>query len=181
MKLRAQLHNSLEKFMLFLNEEPFYELPRCVSFATPSSPDDEKDKITTKSFRINKYSVVDANSSKSLTAIDALIESAYKCEKTIPCELDLRGLQCSDEIFIGLFECFYKHLSYGTFSKLIELTLVDFSSTVLCTDEEVFERFGSLAQTVKSLTVGALRQARPETKQMFFLMIHAALKGRSTP
>ena len=80
------------------------------------------------------------------------------------CELDLRGLRCSDELFIGLIECFYKHLTYGTFSKLAELTLVDFSSTVLCTDEDVFERFGSIAQTVKCLTVGELRQARPETR-----------------
>ena len=156
-------------------------MPRCVSFATPDSPEDERDKITAKFFIINKYNVVVPSSSKSLTAIDVLIESAYRCEKVIPCELDLRGLQCSDELFIGLFECFYKHLTYGTFSKLLELTLVDFSSTVQCTDEEVFERFGSLAQSVKSLTVGALSQAIPHTRRMFFLMIHKALSGRSTP
>ena len=73
LKLRAQLHDSLEKFMLYVNEEQFYELPRIVCFATPSFPEDKKDKISTKFFCINNYSVIDQNSSKSLTAIDALI------------------------------------------------------------------------------------------------------------
>ena len=81
----------------------------------------------------------------------------------------MKDLACSQVNFEQLLELFTHKIEIK--APLLELTVNGLSRDLMIVDENLIKRFGRAAQTVRKLSIGNIRQTRPETRQILALLI----------
>lgn len=174
--LQAQLDKSKQQFELLMNETNYLKYDRYVEGSAP---------ISARSLIVNGQQVLTTDMQKSLPEIKAEIDenssSSGVESRAGSAQIEINQVTCNADHFIGLLETLLLNLNCFNPGKLRVLSLVKLPNELVIDDEDLLVRFGKSAANIKSLTLGDMRETKPQLKDKLLKLLQIMLDAGALP